>query len=85
MGIDVHWDYQEHTPRMDMLTFVQTMLLSSLKDQLLVMSIVGTFLCYYRVIDSTSLVVLGQLSQELSRPMTSTMQRAKDALRYFAT
>ena len=57
----------------------------STEDGLLLMSIIGTFLWYCRVLDYTGLVALGQLGQEVAHPTAHSLERAQDVLRYFAT
>jgi hypothetical protein len=49
------------------------------------MSIIGTFLWYCRVLDYIGLVALGRLGQEVTHPTQTSLDRANDLLRYFAT
>ena len=57
--------------------------LLDLADVRRIQSIVGTFLWYCRVVDSTALVALGILSSEVAQATMATARKAEDILQYF--
>jgi hypothetical protein len=57
----------------------------SAEDSIRLMSIIGTFLWYCRVLDYTGLVALGRLGKKVAHPTKKSLDWAHDLLRYFAS
>jgi hypothetical protein len=57
----------------------------SADESIRLMSIIGTFLWYCRVLDYTGLVALGRLGQEVAHPTKALLDWVHELLRYFAS